>query len=388
MDRDRQVGTPRPASSAAESQRLEPPGDSGDEQEQWQRLRDIPSTNLSTHAGAHGSHPLSRGLQLALCVTALLWAGAALVIAQKAARGLAERFQAGLVESFLASLFLLFLAVAGLRTLDWIATRGRYTAEVLPLPARPTARAEFGTGAAIGWALALAAVLPLLLSGNLHGRILWQPGSPVAILLALGTLLAASLAEEVVFRGYLYRRLGDATGPAWSALILSILFGVALVASHRPPNLLTALVDCTLFGLILTIAYQRTHALWLGWGLHFAYRAVTAVLLGLPIAGHVEYGSIADVLSSGPRWLTGGAFGLDAAIPTAFFLLAGIAVLYRVSRDYAWHYTHPPIVPGGYEVAVAPPKAHVEMEAAAAPPTLVQILPAAPPPTPREDPGE
>jgi hypothetical protein len=64
-------------------------------------------------------------------------------------------------------------------------------------------------------------------------------------------------------------------------------------------------------------------------------------------------------------------------------------VLVRVTDDYAWSYTHPPIIPAGYDVTIAPPAAHVAMEQAAGaeqpinPASLVQILPAAPqnPPT-------
>jgi hypothetical protein len=163
---------------------------------------------------------------------------------------------------------------------------------------------------------------------------------------------------------------------------MSLVFSASLIFTNRPVNPTLALIDGTLLGLLLAMAYLRTHALWLGWGLHFAYRAVAAVLLGLPIAGHGEFGSIADVFAGGPRWLSGGAFGLDAAFLTAIVLLAGVPVLYRASRDYAWNYTHPPIIAAGYEVTVAPPAAHVAMEkqAATAPPPLVQILPVAPPP--------
>jgi hypothetical protein len=55
-----------------------------------------------------------------------------------------------------------------------------------------------------------------------------------------------------------------------------------------------------------------------------------------------------------------------------------------VTSDWAWSYTHPPIIPAGYDVTVAPPAAHVAMEQAAAnagpvnPGSLVQILPATP----------
>ncbi len=319
-------------------------------------------------------------LQFALSFTALMWAAAANALAAQAARGIALRFQLGAFEALMQSVFLLFLAIVGLRMLDFIATRGRLTREIAPLPRRAGFASEWGLGAAVGWGLCLATVLPLLLSGNLHGRLMWHGSSALAILLALATLLAASLAAEIFFRGYAYRRLSAAVGPSWAAVLMSLIFAATLIFGHPPPNTITALVDGMAFGLILTMAYLRTHALWLGWGLHFAYRAVAAILLGLPIAGHAEFGSIADVYAGGPRWLSGGAFGLDAATFTALVMIAGMAVLYRVTRDYAWKYTHPEIVAAGYEVVVAPPAAHVAMEraAAAAPPPLVQILPTTP----------
>jgi uncharacterized protein len=317
-----------------------------------------------------------------------MWAGAASVVADKAARGIAERFQAGVFEALMQGLFLLFLAVVGLRTLDWIATHGRYTGEIVRLPRRRGWATEWGVGAAVGWGLCLAAVLPLLLSGHLHGHLMWQRSSALAIVLALGTLLCVTLAEEIFFRGYAYRRLSDAIGESWAAVLMSIVFAGSMMVVNRPLNWTMALIDGTLFGLLLTMAYLRTHALWVGWGLHFAYRAVAAVLLGLPIAGHGEFGSIIDVFASGPRWLTGGAFGLDAALFTAVVMWAGMAVLYRVTRDYAWEYTHAPIVAGGYEVVVAPPAAHVAMEReAAAAPILVQILPTTPQTRSVEDDG-
>jgi hypothetical protein len=72
-------------------------------------------------------------------------------------------------------------------------------------------------------------------------------------------------------------------------------------------------------------------------------------------------------------------------------LAIGLIVLVRVTRDYAWNYTHPPIVPGGYPMEAKPPAEHVAMEQAAQsrPPALVQILPATPQgPTAGNPPGD
>ena len=318
-------------------------------------------------------------MQFVLFLTALAWVAAANTIASRAALGIAGRFQLGAMTSLLESLFLLFLAVIGFRSLDWIATRGRYHADALPLPRREGWQREWSVGAAIGWGLCVATALPVLLSGNLHARLSWQRGSAQAIAIAVATLLVVALAEEVVFRGYPFQRLIEAIGPSWAAVLMSVLFAALMVQANPPHNFLVALIDCTFFGLLLAMAWLRTHALWLGWGLHFAYRSVAAVVLGLPIAGHGEFGSPTDMYATGPRWLSGGAFGLDAALLTGVVMLGGMIVLYRETRDYAWKYTHAPIIPAGYEVTVAPPAAHVAMEKAApAPPPLVQILPTTP----------
>ena len=320
--------------------------------------------------------PVSHGLQLAIFATAMAWAAAATAIADRAAQGIAARLQLGVTEGLLQTLFALFLVVVGFHALDWVAGGGEKGAEVLPLPRRSGWATEWSVGAAVGWGMCLVAVLPVLVTGHLHARIV--PGPAGAWITSIGltvlTLAVAMLTQEVVFRGYPFRRLMTAMGPSWAAVVTSILFGAAVVWANPPRHVLMALVDCTLFGLLLAMAYLRTFALWVGWGLSFAYRVIAAVVLGLPVMGRGELGSIANSYTSGPRWLSGGAFGLEAALLTGFVLVGAMIVLFRATKEYEWRYTHPEIVAAGYEVTVAPPAAHVAMEKAAAPPPLVQIL--------------
>ena len=243
------------------------------------------------------------------------------------------------------------------------------------LPRRTGWGGEFGLGAAIGWGLCLMAVLPVLLTGNLHGRVRVTGGGLASAGLAMLTLGAVTLAEELIARGYGFQRLMGAVGNSWASVITSVGFAGWLVWTGSPMRWGTALGVGTLFGMVLAMAYLRTRALWVGWGVHFGFRAVMAVVLGLPVAGRSDFGSIADVFTTGPAWLTGGTYGLDAAVWTGVAMLGAMAVVYRVTREYAWVYTAPVIVGAGYEVAVAPPAAHVAMEKASAPPPLVQILP-------------
>ena len=322
--------------------------------------------------------PIPRSLQFALFVTTMVWTAAAWQIAGRAAQGIATRVGLGLApQTLLESIFVLFLVIVGFSALDWIAARGWQHVPVLPLPARKTRAAEWGTGAALGWAAALVTMLPVLLSGHLHANLM-RPVAWLPVLLALVTIAILSLAEEAIFRGYPFQRLATAIGPTGAAILMSVLFAAVLVGSNPPRHLMFALLDAFAFGLLLAMAYLRTHALWLGWGLHFAYRAVTGVVLGLPLLGRSSGASLAESYATGPRWLAGGAFGLDAALLTAIVLLLAVAVLYRLTDDFAWQYTRREIVSAGYEVAIAPPAAHVAMEKAAAPPALVQILPTTP----------
>ena len=112
--------------------------------------------------------------------------------------------------------------------------------------------------------------------------------------------------------------------------------------------------------------------------MHFAWAAATAVLFGLPNAGVASYSSVVQTDTSGTAWLTGGVYGPDGALFTVIVFVVAMAVVYRVTRNYAWNYTHPEIVPGGYPMDVPPPPAHAAMEEAAAAKTatLVQIAPA------------
>ena len=337
----------------------------------------MPPPRLSSAGDRPGAPPdrIPRVLEFALFLTAIIWALAATAIAGRAAQGLTLRFNLLAAEPLLEALFLLFLVVLGFRALDRIATRGAHSAEVLPLPRRASRVREWAAGSALGWALALATALPILLTLNLHSHLAARPGP---ILLALLTLLIAALGQEVVFRGYPLQRLSRAFGPTAATLLLSLVFAAFLFTGTPSGHTLSALLGGALLGVLLSMAWFRTHALWVAWGLHFAYRTATAVLLGLPIAGRADFGALADTYTTGPRWLTGGNYGPDAALLTLPILLLGMVVLFRVTRDWNWAYTHAPIVAAGYEVTIAPPAAHTEMERAAAPPSLVQILPSTP----------
>jgi uncharacterized protein len=319
---------------------------------------------------------MRRSLHLALFATSIVWAIAATALAARAARGFSIRFQLSDAFSLIDALFLLFLLILGFGALQSLIARNTPLRETLGLPKRPTAAAEWATGAAIGWGTILFSVLPLALSGSLHIRFWTQPRAFGLVLLNLATVLCASLAAELAFRGYPYRRLIQAIGPSWATVVMALLFA-AIGGSSADAGWRATLIT-VLFGLLLCTGWLRTHGLWLSWGLHFAWIASLGILFGFPVNGMDNLSTVVQTRAIGPGWLTGGDLGPEGALFTLLFLLAALAVLIRSTREWAWHYTHKPIIPGGYAMDVAPPAAHTAMEKAAKPPALVQILPSTP----------
>jgi hypothetical protein len=304
-------------------------------------------------------------------------------LSASAASVLEMNFDLGDWSTLIDAALLLLLVVCGLALLRRIERRLAPLRVTLGLPRRATSRAEWATGAAIGWGLGVAAVLPMALARTLNTQLWMAPRAFLLFGLSLLTLALLTLAHTLAIYGYGFQRLIDATGPARATLVLVAVVTVVhavVPAPYGTPEGTRVLVDI-LMTLLLCLCWLRTHAVWLAWGLHFAWGAAIAVLFGLPIVGQVSFGSVVDTRAAGSAWLTGGDYGPAAALFTIFFFLAAIPILVHATSDYAWKYTHPPLIPGGYDVTIAPPAAHAAMEQAAesaqavSPASLVQIQP-------------
>ena len=316
-----------------------------------------------------------RSLEFAQFAIGFLWLLAARAGADSAAQGFSRLIGTEAIHPLLQQIFLLILLVTGVTALHWVATRNGSIGETNALRLRPTMTREWQKGAAFGWALLLITLIPMAVVGDLHPQFWLAPRAWGSAVLALITLFVGGLATEMAFRGYLFQRLIAATGPVTATVLLSAVtsFLVTSPQNYTPFSFGVAFISSVLF----CVAYLRTHALWLGWGIRFGWLASMGVLFGLPLAGSVDFASVVATDSSGRTWLTGGAYGPEGAVFTGLALLAGIVVLYSLTRDYAWVYTHSPIVPGGYPMDVPPPAAHAAMETAADR-QLVQILGATP----------
>lgn len=124
------------------------------------------------------------------------------------------------------------------------------------------------------------------------------------IMIAISTLLVQGFPEELVFRGYMFRNLGE-TLPLWATVATSsVIFGSMHVFSNSGATTLGErvlyAVVATGFGLMLAACRTVSNTLWLGIGFHGGYNAFNnrfttvhegafipawLVLLGVLIAG-------------------------------------------------------------------------------------------------------
>lgn len=319
------------------------------------------------------THPRLRALRSLAFAIVVVWF--AKYVASIAAAG----FGSGEWTTPLYFLFLVFLYMTVFGGMGSVLEGQDRPFTAMGLAPRPGWGEEVALGAAVGWGLVVVVVGVIAVAGALRVAFDHSAASWAGFWLNLVTILLASLGEEIAFRGYPFQRLIEATGPITAVLIASIAFG--LMHAGNPDATPRSVVVTMLYGVLFSVAYLRTRALWVSWGLHFGWNFALAVIFGLPMSGLERFSSLVQTHARGPVWLTGGGYGPEASVTAAIVLFGGIWVVVRITRDYAWRYGQPEIIAGGMPVEIGghpavapyPPAAAVAPDKPADESGLVQI---------------
>jgi membrane protease YdiL (CAAX protease family) len=145
-------------------------------------------------------------------------------------------------------------------------------------------------------------------------------------------MLLVALAEEIIFRGVLFRIPERALGTR-AALVLS---GVLFALAHLPNENITllAVANTAVAGLVFAAAYLVTRRLWLPIGLHLGWNYLYDGIFAVPVSGHAARGWL-QVSMPGPEWLSGGAYGVEASAATLLIWTAATLLLLRRSSQTA-----------------------------------------------------
>lgn len=188
---------------------------------------------------------------------------------------------------------------------------------------------EFGLGGLIGSALMLFPALIMWTLGWVH----WQLNS-IGLPTLVSTMVffaAIAVAEELLFRGFVFQRLIAGLGQLPAQLILA---GYFLLTHLNNPGMtgdvkILAGINIFLASILFGLAFVRTKSLAMPLGLHFMANLMQGGILGFGVSGTDQSGLLKPILAEIPLWLTGGQFGLEASLPGLIFVVGALMLLYK-----------------------------------------------------------
>ncbi|MFH9329544.1 lysostaphin resistance A-like protein [Streptomyces althioticus] len=195
----------------------------------------------------------------------------------------------------------------------WVV--GRTEKRAVTEVARKGAAGAVGQGVLIGTLVFAAVVANIAFMGHyeVDG---W--GSYTGAVGLAGFMAGASVTEELLFRGVLFRTVEERFG-TWGALVpTSVLFGAWHLA-NPDASLWGAAVIALSAGPMLGAAYVATRSLWMPIGLHFGWNFAASGIFSTEVSGNDTQQGLMDASTSGPTLISGGEFGPEASLYTLVF---------------------------------------------------------------------
>jgi membrane protease YdiL (CAAX protease family) len=167
--------------------------------------------------------------------------------------------------------------------------------------------------------------------------IAWQESnaSLKAVGAAVALFAAVAVTEELVFRGFIFQRLIEGLGNWPSQLILGAYF-VLTHSGTLPAGGVTrclAITNIFIASLLFGLAFIRTKSLAMPLGMHFAVNVTQGCILGFGVSGTSQAGTLLPINISGPDWMTGGQFGLEASLPGLVAVISAAVILHQWRRS-------------------------------------------------------
>ena len=203
----------------------------------------------------------------------------------------------------------------------WAYARGVEQREVTELSGTG-ALAEWTGGAGLGVLLALLTLAPLWGFGiyRVEG---W--GNAFPLIKQIPEMVLVSVFEELLTRGVIFRIAEQAWGTRRALAFSTVLF----VAAHLPGEIsLTGVLVTAAASIAFTAAYQLSQRLWLPMGMHFAWNYLFSAVFSVPVSGHEAQGWLQGSMS-GPAWLSGGVYGVEASAAALLVWAVASALLLR-----------------------------------------------------------
>ena len=182
-------------------------------------------------------------------------------------------------------------------------------------------------GAVLGAALMGVPALVLFLSGSVSFTL--NPSGVDGLVNAFMLFIAVAAAEELMFRGFLFRRLTEGLGHWLGQGVVACFFLLVHLDALKSANGFELLAGLNIFvaSFMFGLACLRTGGLAMPFGMHLFANVFQGSVLGFGVSGGAEQGLLVPQLT-GPTWWTGGAFGLEASVPGFICVLVTCVLLW------------------------------------------------------------
>jgi membrane protease YdiL (CAAX protease family) len=222
------------------------------------------------------------------------------------------------------------VALAAVAAIGLVAV---YAAVIRGIEARPIVEVaprlagRFLIGAVVG--AALVAVTVALAAAFGGYRVVGT--APISGLIArVGPSLHSAAWEEFAFRGLLFRCLAEWLGAGRAVAASALAFG-ALHGVGDNGTVWSATAVAIEAGVLLSLAFWAMRELWFPIGMHFGWNLTLGGVFGSAVSGD-PVPSVLLAQWSGPTWLTGGAFGLEASVLAVVVCTAASLLFWRRGR--------------------------------------------------------
>ncbi|HEM5231513.1 TPA: CPBP family intramembrane metalloprotease [Streptococcus suis] len=118
--------------------------------------------------------------------------------------------------------------------------------------------------------------------------------------------------EELLTRGWMFSSLSAKHNIPVGILVSSLFFTFLHLGNDGLS--LIPLLDLTLFAILACLVMLKTGNLWVISGIHAAWNCFQGNVFAFPVSGTQAGQAFIAVETSGPDWLSGGAFGVEGSI--------------------------------------------------------------------------
>jgi membrane protease YdiL (CAAX protease family) len=156
-----------------------------------------------------------------------------------------------------------------------------------------------------------------------------------ALWLALLANATAAVAEETLFRGFLFSGLKEAWDTTGALFVSAIIFSsVHILANAANGTQWTKLIPMVaLVGAMLAWAYLRTGSLWLPVGLHFAWNLFQDDIFNLNAKNTSDSLVGFQTTLNAPGWFAGSSFGIEVGAAGLLALLVTLLGIWLYTRQ-------------------------------------------------------